>query len=580
MVTRVVIENFKQFEHIEFELNQSVVFIGPNNSGKTTLFQALCLWETGVRKYLESQKLRQLNRTHGVTLNRQALINTPIDSMKLLWRNQQATQGVAPTCSHVPLVISLEGEASFGKWKCTTQFTYNNEESFTCRISEGERSVQKLYNTVNFHFGFLQTMSGISSMEDKLTEGSIARHLGEGKTAEVLRNLCYNMLYPETDSSRHTDSLTSWKQLVQLMNRMFGVQLNKPVYIRETGIINLTFRREGKDYPISSAGRGFQQILLLLTYILSNRSTILLLDEPDAHLEIVRQREIFNSINELAKQNDSQLLIASHSEVILNSASDSATNVIALIEGKAYPVLNGKQDVKYVSESLAKYGWDKYAAARMYGHILFLEGETDLKMLTVLAEKLKHPVAGKLPRANVYFVHGNVPSLAVSTYMSFKTFFPELKGLAVFDKLEKNEFNPKLPIISLTKRELENYFVSPKVLCSFAESLAVEQGVKPAELRSWMQESIADNRTPARLKDLTDPWWSNEKITDNWLDQIFPSFYDKLPHKTNYQNYKKDYWQLVNFVAPSDVSREIVSILDSIDMLISPQQPTENVAME
>lgn len=570
MVTKVIIENFKQFEHIEFELSQSVVFIGPNNSGKTSIFQALCLWETGVRKFLEAKKLKNLNKSNGVTLNRQVLINTPIDSMKLLWRNQQPSgKSIAPEKTHVPLIITLEGIESFGEWRCTTQFTYYNEESFTCRITEGEDILQKLYNTTHVHFGFLQTMSGISSMEDKLTEGSIARYLGEGKTAEVIRNLCFNMLYPEKDSFRKENPQESWKTLVSLIDKMFGVQLNKPVYIKETGIINLTFKHNKKDYPISSAGRGFQQILLLLTYILSNRNTILLLDEPDAHLEIVRQREIFNLVNEMAANNESQLLIASHSEIILNAASESASNVVALVESKAYPVVDKKNDIKSIQKALAEYGWDKYASARMYGHILFLEGETDQKMMTALAEKLNHPLASKLSHANVCFIHGNTPYVAVNTFQSFKSFFPELKGLAVFDKLDKNVNNPKLNIITLKKRELENYFVSPKVLYSFAESLAKEQGVSKEKLHTWMQEAIEDNTTPARLKNLEDPWWSNEKITDNWLDLIFPSFHSKLPKQTTYHNFKTNYWQLVKYVSPEDISPEIVTILDQIDSVVS-----------
>ncbi len=35
MLTRLVVRNFKRFENVEVELGQTVVFIGPNDSGKT-----------------------------------------------------------------------------------------------------------------------------------------------------------------------------------------------------------------------------------------------------------------------------------------------------------------------------------------------------------------------------------------------------------------------------------------------------------------------------------------------------------------------------------------------------------------
>ena len=41
MLTRLRVRNFKMFEELDIELGDRVVFIGPNNSGKTTAMQAL-----------------------------------------------------------------------------------------------------------------------------------------------------------------------------------------------------------------------------------------------------------------------------------------------------------------------------------------------------------------------------------------------------------------------------------------------------------------------------------------------------------------------------------------------------------
>ena len=45
MLTRLRIKNFKRFPDADIELGQAVVFIGQNNSGKTTALQALALLE-------------------------------------------------------------------------------------------------------------------------------------------------------------------------------------------------------------------------------------------------------------------------------------------------------------------------------------------------------------------------------------------------------------------------------------------------------------------------------------------------------------------------------------------------------
>ena len=48
MLTKLKIKNFKRFGGVEVELGNPVVFVGPNNSGKTSAMQALSLWNVGV----------------------------------------------------------------------------------------------------------------------------------------------------------------------------------------------------------------------------------------------------------------------------------------------------------------------------------------------------------------------------------------------------------------------------------------------------------------------------------------------------------------------------------------------------
>lgn len=75
---------------------------------------------------------------------------------------------------------------------------------------------------------------------------------------------------------------------------------------------------------------GLQQTLLLLAYISAHPGSVLLLDEPDAHLEILRQRQIYQVLTELAREYGSQIVAASHSEVILNEAADRDVIIVFL----------------------------------------------------------------------------------------------------------------------------------------------------------------------------------------------------------------------------------------------------------
>ena len=55
MLTKLRARNFKCFEEVEIALGNPVVLIGPNNSGKTTVLQALALWSIGLQRWQEKR---------------------------------------------------------------------------------------------------------------------------------------------------------------------------------------------------------------------------------------------------------------------------------------------------------------------------------------------------------------------------------------------------------------------------------------------------------------------------------------------------------------------------------------------
>lgn len=87
MLHRLVIRNLKTFEEVDLELGSTVVFIGPNSSGKTTALQALALWELGLKRWQEKHGGGTPPRKRSaVTINRRDLVALPVPATKLLWR--------------------------------------------------------------------------------------------------------------------------------------------------------------------------------------------------------------------------------------------------------------------------------------------------------------------------------------------------------------------------------------------------------------------------------------------------------------------------------------------------------------
>lgn len=552
MIHKIIINNFKKLEEISFQFSNSVVIIGPNNAGKTTIFQALCLWEIGVISYLDAEKRNRLNKNKAVTINRKNLINSPISDVRFLWKDKKTTITSQGKIEHIRLEVEIQGENNGKLWNCKTEFYYYNEESFSCKIVKGLKEIQDIYeNQGGVHFGFLQPTAGLSTTEDKLTQGSIDRMLGEGKTSEVLRNICYDILYPEHPKHENYNPSQNWDSLCRNIKKLFNADLQKPELIKVTGLIQLEYIENKIKYDISASGTGFRQLLLLLSYMYSHPNTVLLLDEPDAHLEVVRQREVFKVLREVAEETNSQIIIASHSEVVLNEAVATST-VIALIENKVFE-LNANKSPKLltsINKALTEYGWDYYYQARLKGHIIFLEGITDRLMLQEFANKLNHPIAPKLAFANFDYTDDNKPSTAIKKHESLKEFFPELKTLALFDKIEGIDVDniKSMKVMCWKRRELENYFARPSVLIKYAAAFQVKYPhLSESLLKETMGKVIEENTVPARLKDLNHDWWINGKLSDEWLDIIFPEFCKALKISDYSKNVKKLIANLSNF---------------------------------
>ena len=64
MIRTVRIRGFKRFREVEFRLPGHVVLAGPNNTGKTTMLQAVASWAVALRRWQEVNG-SGLRREHG-----------------------------------------------------------------------------------------------------------------------------------------------------------------------------------------------------------------------------------------------------------------------------------------------------------------------------------------------------------------------------------------------------------------------------------------------------------------------------------------------------------------------------------
>lgn len=486
------IENFKRFgdkQHIK--LDHPAVLIGPNNCGKTSAIQALALWSQAVRTWYDVRKDSSAKERTATSLNRLSIVAVPVSRTRYFWHNTRVQKA--------PLTITVGVEFRGKVEPLKMKFTHRGDELVYCTPDESVMDKADLLAfATRLKVELLYPMSGLDTEEPILQPGRVDVLLGQGRTADVLRNLCLAVVKSSADD---------WQQIARLMRRLFNIELGQP---EETtrGSITLSYRQKGVKEPldISSAGRGMLQMLLVFAYLYSHKRSVLLVDEPDAHLEILRQKQVYVLLRDIASENGSQVVIVTHSEVILDEALE--TNLTLLLEGRADDLAQ-RSDIR---NSLKHFGADHYVKARERGYVLYVEGSTDIDMLRGLAERLKHPVAASWDeRINSFYVQNNYPSqdfdaelerveggfgLTPSKHFSgLRNLLPALQGLAILD----NDGQPRsdrdegaLKIRYWQRYEAENYFITPDLLRRYADAQYPTDDLFAEQSRAAIDEALAE----------------------------------------------------------------------------------------
>jgi hypothetical protein len=189
--------------------------------------------------------------------------------------------------------------------------------------------------------------------------------------------------------------------------------------------------------------------------------------------------------------------------VVLDEALD--TNLTLILEGRADNLARKPR----IHDALKHYGAEHYVRARETGHVLYVEGGTDVEILRAFARKLEHPVRGRLEdgsRLNVYYLQDNYPGAARGDdeelerveggfglpardhFRALSTMLPELRGLALYDNDGRSRREVRgggLVELQWKRYEPENYFVTPDLLERW-----VEDKLGPQELFTTVRKQV------------------------------------------------------------------------------------------
>jgi hypothetical protein len=325
-----------------------------------------------------------------------------------------------------------------------------------------------------------------------------------------------------------------------------------------------------------------------------------MIDEPDAHLEILRQQQIHELLLAIADRKRCQVLMATHSEVVMQTALDA--NLTLILGGQAEDLASKKA----IKESLKSFGAAHYVRARETGHVLYLEGRTDLAMLRAFADRLDHPVRDVLgdgSHVNVYYLQDNHPvsshdpdelldrvegafgKTARDHFFALRQLVPKLRGLEIIDDDNRNLkcSEGELTRLPWRRYELENYVVTPELLIEWAQPSVTDLFAdrRAAILDQLLLEQVFDqdeedfhNYRQANTSTQRTIW--RAKTQTKKLSLLAEKFFQLVADATGSPLLlrKTDFYRMIERQDPISIDPEVNEKLDAIQRLLQPPDGT------
>ena len=470
MIRTVRIRGFKRFAEVEFRLPGHVVLAGPNNTGKTTVLQAIASWSLALRRWRELNDYNPRKGYARAPIARQAFAAVPLRSFDLMWRDRRYGGQIE---------IEIRHDAG---WSVTMELIADSTEQIYVR--PGAEVPADRLREVDLGIVYVPPMTGLETNERLLQPAAVEQILGLGRPGEVLRNLLV--------TASQKDS--AWAALQDSIGKLFGYELLPPD--ASGPYIQAEYRTVGGVRPldIASAGSGFQQVLMLLAFLHAREGSVLLLDEPDAHLHLILQDAIYHELRAAAALHGSQLVVATHSEVIINSVEPRE---LCLTLNQPRMVADSVEQSRLISSLRVLSNTDVMQALDVRG-ILYVEDYTDINILRAWASTLGHRAERLLTteimwKPLVFQAQEGRPGIRARDHHEALQLVRE--GLPALE-LRDGDATPPVPDSEITgsglqrlrwrRYEIESYLIHPDALTRFVEA---EVGGEAAE--SHVEDMLA-----------------------------------------------------------------------------------------
>ncbi|WZB61718.1 AAA family ATPase [Achromobacter xylosoxidans] len=418
-IKEVVLHRFKQFKDTQISIAPGLsLVVGGNNSGKSTVLQALATWQF-CKTLLEIEKGRKawvsVANIQGIGMGIVDFTPMHIPSLAHLWTNLKSQKLQEPDGYTLKIKVVWERDDKIDKF-LEIGLSLANDRLFVkttttnLTLAEVEDAEGNPIDSGVPNIAYLPPFAGVTDRESRLTPAMRSRLLGQGLSGGVIRNAIFDLHEANrTARSRLREGRTKiknsdlaslrandpWEILQKTMQEVFATELRiipfnerYHSYLKvecvkgrmQDGVFAKHTKFASRDLMVE--GSGFLQWLSVYALALSPDIDVVLLDEPDAHLHALLQQQLVGQLKKIADSKGKQVLLATHSPELIRSYEHE--RILAIKDRRA----------KYLSTDVDKVGilagvgaihTPTLHALMQHRRMLIVEAESDERFLRLLA---------------------------------------------------------------------------------------------------------------------------------------------------------------------------------------------------